>query len=913
MVVKSVGGRGFAVQSISRASLMAGAALVALAATPAFAQNASVAEAEAEVQRAETVVVTGIRRGIENAIAVKKDLNVIAEVVSAEDIGKLPDVSIAESIARLPGLAAQRVDGRAQVISIRGLGPDFTTTLINGREQVSTGDNRAVEFDQFPSELLSSVAVYKTPTASLVAQGLAGTADLRTIRPLSQNRRIVQLGARYEWNSLGGLQPDMEDTGYRLTATYVDQFMDGRLGVAFGIADMRSAGQNERTERYEFGWRDAANVPNGTYVPGGMKAYAQSNVLERTGVMGAIEFKPTDTFSTMVDLYYSDFEEEQFQRGYEMNHRWGGSTIRPGSAVIQNGVVTSAIFDNVGVMARNIYKRNTAEVFAAGWRTDWDLTDQFSVNLDVSHSRAERESYDFENQAATGRNDRDTVRYTSRGDSMTLTPARDYNLGTRMVLTNPLGWGAGYLKEPQTDDELTAVRLAADYEFEKLQGLTSIEFGVNYTTRTKSRRVPEFVVQTANDAVTIPQSALRGSVDLGFASGGRLVAYDPKALVAAGVYRLIFNTGPWAVGKAWTVDEEVTTAFVKVNIESELGTMPVTGNFGIQAVHVDQSSTGRASSGDANIFSFTEGTDYTDYLPSLNLAVEVSDDTFVRVSLARVTARPRMDEMRASREFGYNEQLANSTDLNRSPWGGSGGNPYLRPWIANTADISIEKYFGRRGYIALAAYYKDLETYIRPGGRVLVDFSNIPVPNYVQNPANRNPRLRQGFLDTPDNGQGGSITGAEFTVSVPLGMISEALEGFGVQASAAINDSDVIWRPNEPNTKLPGLSETTGNVTAYYERYGFQARISARYRSEFTNEITGFGADKEYKQNAEETVVDAQLGYSFNEGMLNGLSVLLQANNISNEPYRTSFNDPFRPLDYSEYGTTYLFGVNYRF
>ena len=107
----------------------------------------------------EEIVVTGIRAGIESAIAVKQEASSIVEAISAEDIGKLPDASIAESISRLPGLAAQRVGGRAQVISVRGLSPDFATTLLNGREQVSTGDNRSVEFDQYPSELISSVLV----------------------------------------------------------------------------------------------------------------------------------------------------------------------------------------------------------------------------------------------------------------------------------------------------------------------------------------------------------------------------------------------------------------------------------------------------------------------------------------------------------------------------------------------------------------------------------------------------------------------------------------------------------------------------------------------------------------------------------------------------------------------------------
>jgi outer membrane receptor protein involved in Fe transport len=131
--------------------LMAGAAY----AQPAHAADTDAAPQDAkakseakkkklEEQKLETVNVTGIRHSIESAIETKQDASNIVEAVSAEDIGKLPDVSIAESIARLPGLAAQRVAGRAQVISVRGLSPVFATTLLNGRELVSTGDNRSV-------------------------------------------------------------------------------------------------------------------------------------------------------------------------------------------------------------------------------------------------------------------------------------------------------------------------------------------------------------------------------------------------------------------------------------------------------------------------------------------------------------------------------------------------------------------------------------------------------------------------------------------------------------------------------------------------------------------------------------------------------------------------------------------------
>ena len=138
-----------------------------------MAQESEDAQAAEDEQMIEEIVVTGFRQSLQNAMEIKRDSELIVEAISADEFGKLPDNSIAEALTRLTGLAGQRLNGRQQVISIRGLAPDFSTALLNGRQQVSAGDNRGVEFDQYPSELLSEVVVYKTPAASLTGQGLA--------------------------------------------------------------------------------------------------------------------------------------------------------------------------------------------------------------------------------------------------------------------------------------------------------------------------------------------------------------------------------------------------------------------------------------------------------------------------------------------------------------------------------------------------------------------------------------------------------------------------------------------------------------------------------------------------------------------------------------------------------------------
>ena len=177
----------------------------------------------------------------------------MVEAVSAEEIGKLPDVSIAESIARLPGIAAQRVAGRAEIVSIRGFSPDFTTVLLNGRQQASSGFNRAVEFDQYPSELMASVVVYKTPDASISGMGLAGTVDLRTIRPLEYGKRAIAVNLRGQFDEGGGRNEDFSKYGWRGSASYIDQNESGTLGWMMSYAHLDAPSHTDHTKNWFYG------------------------------------------------------------------------------------------------------------------------------------------------------------------------------------------------------------------------------------------------------------------------------------------------------------------------------------------------------------------------------------------------------------------------------------------------------------------------------------------------------------------------------------------------------------------------------------------------------------------------------------------------------------------------------------
>ena len=887
----------------------AGCAVMLFVSASAQAQQAAPAAQPASANLS-TVVITGIRKGIEDAISVKKNSDSIVEAISAEDIGKLPDSSIAESISRLPGLASQRVAGRSQTISVRGMSGDFAGTLLNGREQVSTGDNRGVEFDQYPSELLSSVLIYKTPDAGLIGQGLSGTIDMQTVRPLSFPGRVVSINLRGDKNSLGTLNADSKSTGSRFSASYIDQFANRTLGIALGYARLDSPSQAKRWEAW--GYTGDSAVPANVKVLGGFKSYVDSTEQVRDGLMGVIQYKPSQNFESVLDLYASKFDKTQTTRGFEVGMPWGGATLT--NPVVQDGFLVGGTFSSIKPVLRNDLNKRTDDLSAIGWNNKLKVADWTAVG-DLSYSKAERKESILETYAGTA-GTRDNVAFTQDRDTglPTFKVGLNYADPSIIRLVDSGGWGQdGYIKWLNVTDELTAARLSASKD---MTGFFSrMNFGLHMSDRSKTKEVPEAFVDlkgsTRNPFVTaataVPTGLLVSPTQQGHIGFGGVLSYDIQGAYDT-LYKLTPNYHADITNKNWKVTEKVNTVYGKLDIDTELGAVTLRGNVGVQVVHTDQSSTAYAvANGNAvtGVTPFTGGKTYSDVLPSMNLAFGLSNDQTVRVGVAKVMARARVDQLRANRNVSFD---SNPSKPESERWSGSGGNPELLPFRANAFDVSYEKYFGTKAYVGIAGFYKDLKSYIYQQ-KFVVDFAGAvnPITGAV------NPVGTFGKYDAPLNGTGGTISGVELSASIPFNLLTPMLDGFGVVLSHADTNSKI--RPQGPGSTmpLPGLSKQVTGLTVYYEKSGFSARVSQRSRSEYVGEISGFGADRELVFIKPEKAVDLQLGYEFNTGMAKGLSLLLQVNNLTNAPYARYTDTPDTPKEYNTYGRTMLFGANYKF
>jgi iron complex outermembrane receptor protein len=914
--------------------------------------GAAMAQEQAN-ENIDEVVVTGLRKSIQDSINVKKEESSIVEVVSAEDIGKLPDASIAEAIGRLPGIAAQRTNGRAQTLSIRGLGPDFTVTTYNGREQASTNDNRTVEFDQYPSELVTQVKVYKTPDAGMAYQGIAGTTDIATIHPLSLPDRKLAFGYKREVNDQGANIPGLPDAGDRVNGTYIDQFADGKIGVALGIAYNKTPYQAQTREPWGYPALDAKDYPGlgGDMVIGGDKDGVQSSYYKRTAYMGVVEFKPSDNLHMLLDAYHSDFREVQTIQRMEYGTIWSGAKLTNWGDV-ENDRVQSGTFPSVPfVVIENYNNDRHASVDAIGLNTEIAFNDKWSLNADLSWSNVDRDDLRLESTAGLGTlNDPSlppppeqvTFQTGSNGISY-LTPSLNYSDYGSVFLTDPGAWGggqrrSGFVGAPEISDEIKAVRMAATRKFDEAFFLKDVSFGVNYADRTKGKNQFQSNLWLPGNIshAPVPEEFRTGIADSSFfGSPHGIISYDALGLYRSGFWQPINSVDDPAanpndrinnVMNTWEVNEKLTTAFVKFGFSTELDGIPITGNIGVQSITADQSSQLHLTSNvipdgtqTLPVTVVTEGDKYTDVLPSLNVAFEFPNEIKWRIGAATTVARPRLDDLGGGSSYQvYTDQSTPpNEDGSQYYWSRSGGgNPKLKPWRANSFDTSVEKYFGNKAYVSAALYWKDLKTYI-VNESAFEDFSGVPLPPF--NPAdplatyNKADANRTGVSTLKINGSGGYVKGVEFTASIPFSLFSDAADGFGFIVSAAKNSSSIVI--NNKEEPIPGLSTKVINSTLYYEKYGFSARVSNRYRGDFVGEVPAFDATLTLQNVSAESLLDAQIGYAFDSGFMKGLSVSLSGTNLTDEPFVLNNLDttPYNLIKYQEYGAVYALAVSYVF
>jgi iron complex outermembrane receptor protein len=902
--------------------------------TPTVAAEAQVSKKKGEAD-VEIIQVTGIRGALQRAQAIKMSSNSIVEVLSAEDIGKLPDTSIAESLARLPGVTGERRNGRTSGLSVRGFNENFIGTSLNGRELLGMGDNRGVEFDLYPTEIVSNIVVYKTPEAGLISQGIGGTIDLQTISPLNSDSTMT-INAVAEKNGNDSANPDYDNKGHKISFNFVDQFANDTLGLALVFSSQETPRQEEQFRAWGY-----ADTPEGDKILGGHDSFSRSAMLERDSIAAVVEYEPIDSLKIQFDALYIDFKEHDVRRGLEEGGPvWGGTNYT--TSTVEDSLVTSGYWDGFHSVVRNDARTQESTLTTFGLNVEYALTNDWSLEADISVGDVDKSIIDLESYSGTGRAGTDGRPSAARSWEMTSTGVMysdhptlagvDYTDENLMRLAGPQAWGApviggdaqdGFVNRPEFEESLDSIRLQANGVL-NYSIISGIEVGGIYSEREKDKinegdylTSPEY----PGDAV-IPN--VLGVANLDFIGINGVLAYDSLSLYNSDYYTAteasLVQTD--RLGDTYTVEEETLTLYAKINLEAEFNGIYMSGNFGLQYIDVDQQSSGFStvenSAGYVVATAVTEGREYSNILPTLNLNFEIAEDQFIRTAISKVLSRPRMDDMRpnARATFAYNDNQIQSAEPENGPWSGSAGNSQLKPYEANQFDLSYENYFADDGYFSATFFYKDLVNWHRSSNE-LTDFSDVYITELHQDSNGDAPVLLTGFVETNTDGFEGFVRGYELQASLPLRLAHDALDGFGLVMSATFLDGKLYENAGQAEGKVPGLSDESYSLTAYYESNGFEVRIAGTKRSDYVSETRGGSLSLVPTAKAGTELWDAQISYDFSESgidSLDGLRITLQGQNLTDEKDIEIDQADSRLVNrYQSYGRNFLVGLNYKF
>lgn len=895
------------------------------------------------------IVVTGYARSIQHANSIKKDSVNIIEAISAEDIGKLPDVSIADSLSRLTGVAVQESAGRAKYISIRGFGPDYTTTTLNGRMIATVDDNRRFDYGQFPGDLFQQIEVIKTPSADLINVGLAGTVNLQTYDPLTQ-KNTVALNVQGEVGQYGALNPDGTNKGYKVSAIVMHKFADDTLGVSLGFSAIQDPTQ-------DYHWATGGGSGNyygptsrddaGNIGPDDIQNYVNTNTLYRQSGFAHVVWKPSDRFEMSVDGLYTQSKINELSRGWEMPlASWSKDSEIPGTETsTPDGYIASEKW-LVDPVLRNDYNTSRAKTFEAGLNAKYKITDHLQLMVDGSYSHAQRHDNTYEIYGGTTNGDLATATITRKSDGTYGVDISGIDLAdpSQVSLTDPQGWNqVGFNNVPDLKD--TMKQLRAELKGDIDSGFfKSWQAGVNYSDEKKVSNYSGYYICLPGAAsvagcgtddggqvtyVSIPNSIIQGTVEPYAVTGTQLIALDPVA--AQDLLRTSEQSEASNVARDWTVREKIVTGYLQANYDTELSGKRVSGNIGLQIVHTDQSSIGYGAIDATTVAAERGGDSYTDFLPSVNMNIEMARNLLLRLGASRTLARATMDDENASYSVSYCgtqgcttvPQINGKTPVLQA----QGGNPLLKPYFSNNVDISLEKYFAHdTGKLAAAVYFKDISNFTTQN--LNLNTGNVNNGGPQSNTTSTQdcsaftgllttPLTAQQTLDcystAPTNDGKGYVLGYELSATLPLNTILPALDGFSIIGQYAYAESQIRFS-NGSKITLPGLSKSVYQAQIFFEKWGFNARASLTHRSSYLGDYQLFNAQVTANLTKPQTTLDAQVGYDFHSGMLNGLSLYLQGHNLTNSKSVSYVNgDPKEVNIRDQYGSTYLAGATFRF
>jgi len=914
-----------------------------------------------DAELVEEIVVTGIRASLEKGLDIKRDSFQVVDSIVAEDIGKFPDNNVVEALQRVTGVqVTDRGTGEVNTVSIRGL-TDVTTT-VNGR-QIFTSSGRAVALADVPASLLKSVEVYKTRSASQLESGIAGQIDIRTQRPFDFDGSKVVLAARgiqqeeadstdpnlsalvsNRWETSAGEFGALLNISYAET-NYRDQSVTSGAAVPFVTAAapegwapyeriFNSDGRVSEDPIWVPGLEDG--LPNGAGSTLKMNGEDVEYVLGRDAVFGSdftgkrerpaanisLQWAPNENSEYLFEAFYNGYRNESFNSlMFTFADWWGDASGLPRGGEVElyegtNVVKSRDVAFPYGFTSGDLTESKTdSYVFALGG--NWDITDSFRLNSEVYYQKSK-----YETDFIAMRIDR--VAYGlgidfNSGDGM---PGLEFydNPETADVdesdLSDAAQWNVANLYDNGGSSEGDALTFDFGGELDLDNGFfRTLNFGLRYDARGASettRGQDRHIADVLEPGTVLPLSELGdGAVyhTKGFFDGS--TEFPSSWAVANGYYlsdniveiRNLYGLESQALEETFEIDEVTTSLFAEVDYETEVFGKVLDGQFGLRYVNADTDMTFYDVDDDPNLPPSSEDSaSNSKLLPSLVTRLHITDDLMARFAYTETLRRPNFAQLSSFTR--YFEPVTN-TEVGDA----SAGNPNLQPVESRNYDFSLEWYFSDASAVYGTLFRRDIEGFVYDSAQ-LVTYEG-----------------ERYTLVRPDNASDGVLEGLELGVVYFPENLPDLLDGFGIQASYTLLDSEQktpiyaevetedggtdIQLVGMDTSQMFGVSDSSYSVVLAYDKYDLDMRLSYVWRDDFlsNNEARQFANPLGVYRKAE-TSMDFQASYDVTDNFM----VTFDATNLTDEKYQNYYeNAEIYNLGSAIYSRTFALGARYSF
>ena len=825
------------------------------------------------------VVVGGAFNGQRRALSSQKNAMGIVNVVSADQVGKFPDSNIGDALKRISGINVQYDQGEARFGQVRGTSADLSSVTINGNRIPSAeGDTRNVQLDLIPADMVQTIEVNKVVTADMDADAIGGSINLVTKN--TPNKRMFNATAGSGYNAVS------KKAQLNLGLTYGDRFFNDKLGLMFSGSYQNAPGGSDNAE-FEYDVDDGSVVMKEAQ----MRQYYVTRERQSYSLALDYEFNPDHKISfkgiynrrndweNRYRVVYKDLDEsDPSEQSIELQTKGGADDTR--NARLERQQTMDFTLDG----EHNLGGRLLMDWAASFSRASEDRPNERYFGLKMDNNTGENLINTF--RGIGGRAPYSTIAI----------PGLDNE-----------GWELDELTNSNQSIYENEWKFRLNFELPLMKGLygNTLRFGGKYTNKEKDRETTMYKYdgEDVNDNPIFNDGGAwreHGSSQIrkGFMVGDNYPEgthfVSKKYLGSINFNSMQGEPDYEEMSGNYHANEEITSAYLR--FDQKLG-QKLDLMLGLRMEHTALNYRGLNWVVDEDENESLESTgnrknSYTNWLPSVLLKYDVNDDLKLRASFTETLSRPKYSA------------LIPSVNYNRADEEATIGNPNLKPTTSYNFDLSAEYYFKSVGLVSVGLFYKSINNVIVDEVWKGMD-SQLPITGTYDYE-----------ISKPINAYDADLFGVEVAYQRDFGFITPALKCLGFYGNYTYTANKTknhhfehrVLEDGE-DVDMIGSPEHTANASLFFEKWGFNLRLSYNFASAFVDEMGEVAQLDRYYDKV--NYLDLNASYTF--GKRFKTTIYADVTNLLNQPLRYYQGTKDRTAQVEYYGARFNAGIKVSF